>query len=100
MRFRISAFAVLTFFLPAVALAQVSGASGTTGTVNAVDVGKHTINLSHGAIAALGWPAMTMDFSTAPTVDLSAVKSGDMVAFTVTKTPDGGYLIDTLKPAN
>lgn len=96
MRFSLPAFAALAFFLPAVALAQVAG---TTGTVNAVDAGKHTINLSHGAIAALGWPAMTMDFGTAPAIDLSTVKPGDTVAFTVVKTPDGSYLIDTIKPA-
>ena len=96
MRFSLPAFAALAFFLPAVALAQ---AAGTTGTVNAVDAGKHTINLSHGAIAALGWPAMTMDFGTAPAVDLSVVKPGDIVAFTVAKAPDGGYVIETLKPA-
>ena len=56
-----------------------------------------TVNLSHGAIAAPDRPAMSMDFGTAPAAYLSAVKPGDTVAFTVTKTPDGGYLIDMLK---
>jgi Cu/Ag efflux protein CusF len=80
------------------AMPAPSGAAGTTGRVNAVDAGKHTINLTHGPIPALGWPAMTMDFGTAPSVDLSGIKPGDTVAFTVSMTPDGIYRIDTLKP--
>ena len=31
----------------------------------AVDPKARTVNLSHGPIAALGWPAMTMDFGVA-----------------------------------
>lgn len=113
MRIRLSSFVVLASFTPAIALAQMpmgghshdpamsapQGAQGTTGTVNAVDVGKRTINLSHGPISALGWPAMTMDFGTLAAIDLSGVKPGDAVAFTVSKAPDGVYLIDSLKLA-
>jgi Cu/Ag efflux protein CusF len=99
MRSAFSVFAVLALFLPTAVLAQAPGKPGTTGAVNVVDAAKHTVNLTHGPIATLGWPAMTMDFGTAPSVDLSGVKPGDVVAFTVLKTPDGGYLIDTLKPA-
>lgn len=76
---------------PAIAFA----ADATTGKVNKVDAGKHVVNLTHGPIASLGWPAMTMDFGVAPTVDLSAVKVGDTVSFTVGKA-NGVYLIDTL----
>ena len=113
MRIRLSSLVVLASLTPAIALAQMpmdgrshdpamsapQSTPGTTGTVNAVDVGKRTINLSHGPISALGWPAMTMDFGTVASIDLSGVKPGDAVAFTVSKASDGVYLIDTLKPA-
>jgi len=113
MRFRPSAFAALVLLMPAMAFAQTAmtdhghgqamsaprSAPGTTGTVNAVDAKAHTVNLSHGAIEALGWPAMTMDFGVGPAIDLASLKVGDRVAFTVAKTADGGYLIDSLKPA-
>ena len=82
---------------PAQKAAEMSAAS--TGKVNRVEAGKKVINLTHGPIPALGWPAMTMDFGVAPTVDLSAVKVGDTVAFTVGKDAKGMYLIDSLKPA-
>jgi len=79
---------------------HASPATGTTGKVNAVDAGKRTINLTHGPIPALGWPAMTMDFGVASSVDLAVVKPGDAVVFTIGKDAAGVYRIDTLKPAN
>lgn len=74
----------------------VQAAEATTGKVNKVDAAGHVINLTHGPIASLGWPAMTMDFGVAPAVDLSAVKVGDTVTFTVGKA-GGVYVIDMLK---
>jgi len=41
-----------------------------TGTVNAVDAAAHKVNVSHAPIPAIGFPAMTMDFAVAPSVDL------------------------------
>lgn len=72
---------------------------GTTGKVNAVDPVKYVINLTHGPIAALGWPGMTMDFGVLPSVDLSKVKTGDTVAFTVSKDARGAFVIDSVKTA-
>ncbi|CAO3449572.1 copper-binding protein [Azospirillum largimobile] len=96
--------------LPVAAMAQMSHdhaaggmpataapANGTTGKVNTVDPAKHTINLTHGPIQALGWPAMTMDFGVASTVDLATVKPGDTVAFTVGKDAKGVYQINSMK---
>jgi len=85
---------------PAPVAAQTTAASpGTTGKVNSVDPRKHVVNLTHGPIPVLGWPAMTMDFGVAPAVDLTAVKPGDTIAFTVGKDAKGIYLIDSVKPA-
>ncbi len=66
------------------------------GTVHSVDAERRMVNLSHEPIAALGWPAMTMDMIVAPSVDLSAVAPGIEVAFTLERDADGLYMIDSL----
>jgi Cu/Ag efflux protein CusF len=70
-----------------------------TGTVNSVDPAQHKINVSHQPISALGWPAMTMDFAVAPAVDLSRVKPGSRVDFSLQKGQGGMFEIDSLQPA-
>lgn len=70
-----------------------------TGTVNKVDAAAHTVNLSHNPIPAIGWPAMTMDFGVAPSVDLSRLKSGGKVNFTLGKDKAGMYQIQRIEPA-
>jgi Cu(I)/Ag(I) efflux system protein CusF len=70
-----------------------------TGTVNSIDPAQHKINLSHQPITALGWPAMTMDFAVAPSVDLNRIKPGSRVDFSLEKDKGGMYEIDTMQPA-
>ena len=70
-----------------------------TGTVNSVDAAGRKVNLSHGPIPQIGWPAMTMDFAVAPSVDLKAVTPGMRVDFTLEKGPDGMFQVETLTPA-
>ena len=74
------------------------GAAQASGTVNAVDPARHTVNLSHGSIKALGWPAMTMDFPVGPDVDLAALKPGMWVNFTLVHGSGGGMVVDTIRP--
>lgn len=87
---------------PVAALHLVHGGHGgavqASGTVNAVDPARHTVNLSHGPIRALGRPAMTMDFPVSPDVDLAAVKPGMRVSFTLVRG-DGGMVVDMIQPA-
>lgn len=90
------ALAAAVALTPSLGLAQDKG--GTTGKVNRVDPAKHVINLTHGPIAAIGWPAMTMDFGVAPSIDLKPFKVGDTVAFTVAKSAGGVWLIDKIEP--
>ncbi|OYV34858.1 MAG: hypothetical protein B7Z80_20060 [Rhodospirillales bacterium 20-64-7] len=71
-----------------------------TGTVNAVDPAAHKINLSHQPIPALGWPAMTMDFPVAPSVDLSRIKPGSRVDFSLGKDKGGMYEVQSVQPAS
>ncbi len=70
-----------------------------TGTVNSVDPAQHRVNLSHQPIAEIGWPAMTMDFPVAGSVDLRAIKPGTRVNFTIEQQPGGMYQIQAISPA-
>ncbi len=70
-----------------------------SGTVNSVDASGHKINLTHGPIAALGWPGMTMDFEVAPAVDLRTLQPGARVDFTIERGNGGNYEIQSVKPA-
>ena len=70
-----------------------------TGTVNKVDPTQHKLNISHNPIPEIGWPAMTMDFPVAPSVDLQSVKPGMRVNFTIEQGQGGMYEIRALAPA-
>jgi Cu(I)/Ag(I) efflux system membrane fusion protein len=62
-------------------------------------IGKDEITLSHGPIATLKWPAMTMGFKPPPSGLPSGLKPGDMVDFEMRELPDGGFGITTMKPS-
>ena len=67
------------------------------GTINAIDAVGHKLNITHGPVAALKWPGMTMDFGVAPAVDLAALKPGSKIVFTLTRDAGGAYVIDSIK---
>src|SRR3546814_15683778 len=52
------------------------------GVVKAIDTAKGAITLPHEAIAAIGWPAMTMPFKVASPGLLTHGNVGDKVKFT------------------
>ena len=70
-----------------------------TGTVNSVDPTQHKVNLSHNPIPEIGWPAMTMEFPVAPSIDLTAIKPGTRVNFTIEQNQGGMYEIRAIAPA-
>ena len=70
-----------------------------TGTVNSVDPAQHKVNLSHNPIPEIGWPSMTMEFPVAPSIDLTAIKPGTRVNFTIEPQPGGMYEIRAIAPA-
>ena len=70
-----------------------------SGTVNSVDPAQHKVNVSHNPIPEIGWPAMTMDFAVAPSVDLRALKPGTRVKFTIEQGRGGMYQIQAISPA-
>ena len=103
MKKTMTAIALAAALLAAPAMAQQGGQGQpvtATGTVKKVDAAKHTVNLSHGPIPAINWPAMTMDFAVAPNVNLLNVKPGDQVEFTLAPKPgaQGEYTVTDVKP--
>jgi Cu/Ag efflux protein CusF len=70
-----------------------------TGIVNSVDAAQHKVNLTHQPIPEIGWPTMTMEFPVAPALDLSVIKPGSRVNFTIEKGQSGMYEIKAIAPA-
>jgi Cu(I)/Ag(I) efflux system periplasmic protein CusF len=78
-----------------IVVAQAEKPSGQ-GVVNSVDAASRKINMTHGPVAALKWPGMTMDFAVAQGVDLGALAPGAKVSFTLVRGADGQYSIDSI----
>ena len=87
---------VVALALAAPLLAQNESVAAT-GTIKKVDPAKRTVNLSHGPIPAVNWPAMTMDFAVSPDIDLSALKPGQQIEFKM-KGSGMNYTIVEMKP--
>ena len=51
------------------------------GTVTAIDAAAGTVSLDHEAIAAINWPAMSMQFTTEDPAILQGIAVGDRVSF-------------------
>lgn len=64
--------------------------------VNAIN--GETVNLSHGPIKEIGWPAMTMDLPLLDGAEIGDVKAGDTVMMMLEKGEDGMYGIRALMP--
>ena len=88
----IAAFAMLAAF----SLHAADVASGIC-KVNKINNYSGLINVSHEAIPALKWPAMTMDIKVADRKILSGVKPGQVVSFGLTKDPKAGYVISHIE---
>ncbi|MGE0279055.1 MAG: copper-binding protein [Rhizobiaceae bacterium] len=70
-----------------------------TGTVTAVNAAQHRIGMQHEPIPAIGWPAMSMEFAVAPSVNLQGIQPGSRVNFSIEKGADGMYVIQSIQPA-
>lgn len=75
-----------------------AGAHGI-GTVNIVNVAQRKIGMRHEPIPELGWPAMTMEFAVAPSVNLQSIQPGSRINFTLQRGADGTYVIQSVQPA-
>lgn len=73
----------------------VDGAVHAEATVNSVAEG--SINVSHGPIPEIGWPAMTMDMPLAEDAEvMTDIAPGDEVIMMLVKGADGIYAIQAL----
>ena len=66
------------------------------GTINSVNVKAGKLNITHGPIASLDWPGMTMDFEVQDKAKLAKLKAGQKVAFTLIEARKGKYVISEI----
>jgi Cu(I)/Ag(I) efflux system membrane fusion protein len=69
------------------------------GEAKVESIDKEDIMLSHGPIASLNWPSMTMGFKLPPQGLPARVKPGDAVTFEFKQRPDGQFEIITITAA-
>jgi len=67
------------------------------GTVDSIDLKEGTISLSHGPIASLKWPAMTMEFKAANEALLKGLKPGAKVSVEFVERQPGEWVITSVK---
>lgn len=67
------------------------------GTVESINAKAGTISLNHGAIASLGWPAMTMDFQVANSSLLKGLRPGAPVTFEFVERKQGEWVITSIQ---
>jgi Cu/Ag efflux protein CusF len=66
-----------------------------TGIVKKIDTTKGLVTLSHGPIASLNWPAMTMSFKLKDVALAQDIKVGDVVDFELVQS-GGDYVVTRL----
>jgi len=69
-----------------------------TGVVRKLYKKDGIVSLSHDAIPAISWPAMTMKFPESGSVDLTSLKKGQTVQFTLHRAQDGSLPLVELCP--
>ena len=79
--------------------AAASQAHKGQGTVNSVDAKGEKVNLTHGPIASLKWPGMTMDFQVKNKAVLKGVSPDQNVEFDIVQTGTSQFVITRIAPA-
>ncbi|MDT8328975.1 MAG: copper-binding protein [Roseovarius sp.] len=74
----------------------VEGAVHAQATVNSIKA--DSVNVTHGPIPEIGWPAMTMDMPLLDGAEIGAVEAGDTVMMMLEKGHDGMFGIRALMP--
>ena len=69
------------------------------GKVEEVDRKAGTVNLTHGPVASLKWPAMTMEFKAANPAVLAKMKPGATIEFEFVERAPGEWVVTGVKPA-
>ena len=91
------------------ATAKADGAAGTpppaakagdhqaTGRLDAIDTRSGTVTITHGPVASLKWPGMTMDFALANAGLVGGLKPGATIAFSFVERKPGEWVIVKLE---
>ena len=80
---------------PGPAAAGVVG-HAAAGTVEGVDLKSGTVNIDHGPVASLKWPAMTMEFKAANPALLNGLRRGQAVSFEFVERQPGEYVVTSI----
>jgi Cu/Ag efflux protein CusF len=84
--------------MPGMSGSQQAKTATGVGTVTAVNAASRKVTFDHGPMPDINWPAMKMEFSTAPSVDLSKVRPGDKVRFTLSGSGNS-YTVQSISPS-
>lgn len=74
------------------------GMAGVHAEATVNSIGDGTANVTHGPIAEIGWPAMTMDLPVLDGAEIGDVEDGDEVIMMLEKGENGMYAIRALMP--
>jgi len=80
-------------------MAAMSKSAKGRGVITSLMIDHGMITMQHEPIESLGWPEMTMDFTTQEGVSLKGLVVGDAVEFELMKMDDK-YLISTIKKSS
>ncbi len=72
---------------------ETHGIVYTHGRINSIDTVTRVVNLSHGLIAEIGWPPMTMDLEVEAEIDFKSFEIGQQVKFGLHRGEEGIYVI-------
>jgi RND family efflux transporter MFP subunit len=78
---------------PADKMAPAATGHQAQGKVVEVDAKSQSVTISHGPVATLKWPAMTMDFALANSAQLKDLKPGAPIAFEFVERGKGEWVI-------
>ena len=69
------------------------------GVIDSIDAKDNSVNLRHGPVASLKWPAMTMEFKLANAALLKDLKAGDQVSVEFVERQAGEWVITAIQPS-
>ncbi len=85
---------------PAEKPAAASVGNKAEGKVEEVDAKAGTASITHGPVASLKWPGMTMEFKAANEAILKQLNPGAAIDFEFVERGQGEWVITSVKPAN
>jgi Cu(I)/Ag(I) efflux system protein CusF len=83
--------------MPGMGDAKQETTASVIGTITAINAADRRVTFNHSPIPEIKWPAMKMEFPVVPSVDLSKVKVGDKVRFTLSGSKNS-YTVQSISP--